>query len=222
VEGTWRITAPISAPAEPFNVQRLLSIAEAKYTLQLPAADLDRFDLVTPQVKVALDAESFAFGSVNPVTNEQYVLTRNAVYAIPARYASTIPADPARLVRRQLLDPGKKPVRFQFRDFTLTHRDARWSLTPEPASLSQDDALRWIEQWQNAAALRVEPWDGRPAIDAVTVEFEGGTRMVLNIIQRDPQLIIRPDREELMYSFPADSVRRLLTPPAAARTVTRR
>lgn len=220
-DGIWRITAPLAAPAEPFHVQRLLAVSEARSTLHVPATDLERFDLAQPVLKLTLDQQTFDFGAINAVTGEQYVLTNGAVQAVPPRYTAAVPTDPAMLVRRQLLDPGIKPVKFQLREFSVTQRNGKWALTPEPAELSQDDVLQWIEQWQLASALRIEPWDGRPAIDAVTLDFPGGKRLVLNIIQRDPQLIIRPGEEQLAYYFAGDAARRLLAPPASAKNVAR-
>ena len=87
----WRLAAPTSAEADAFQIQRLLAILTARPVQRFPAAGLDRFELDRPRLRLAIDDEVFAFGMVNTVSNEQYVLTRDAVYAIEPRYGSALP-----------------------------------------------------------------------------------------------------------------------------------
>src|SRR3982751_4672080 len=47
---SWLMTAPLVARAEKFQVERMLSIVEARSSVRYAAADLSRYGLDTPQV----------------------------------------------------------------------------------------------------------------------------------------------------------------------------
>lgn len=213
-DGLWFITAPFAAPAEPFQIQRLLSILDAKATNRLAATDLARFDLDRPAARLTVDSQDFSFGTINMVAREQYVLTGNTVYPVALRYGAALPADVTQLVRRQLFAGNEVPVRFEFGDFTVGSADGKWSVVPRPADLSQDDVNRWVDDWRLASALHAEPYAGTKAVGAIKVDFKDGRKITLDILQREPELVLlRPD-QNLQYSFFAEIARRLLSPPS--------
>lgn len=213
--GVWWITAPISAQAEPFQVERLLAILDAKASARLATGDLKRFDLDRPSAKLALNGQIFAFGTVSTTNREQYVLTQNAVYTIDLRHGAALPADVTQLIRRRLFTSSEVPVGFKLAEFALNNNNGRWALTPAPAELSADDINRWVDQWRQASALRVEPYDQGKPIGEIGIEFKGGRKLVLGILQREPALVLlRPD-EKLRYTFLNEAAKRLLTPPGA-------
>lgn len=212
-EDSWRITAPFAAHADPFHVQRLLAILNAKSAHRLAATDLARFDLERPQTRLVIDGASFDFGTVSTVTGEQYVRSGGAVYPIDARYGEALPADAAQLIRKQLLAPGEAPVRFEFRDFSVAQSEGRWRVTPQVAELSQDDLNRWVDAWREAAALRVEPYAGKKLIGEIKLEFRDGRQLTLGILQREPELILERPDEKLQYYFFSETAKRLLAPP---------
>lgn len=209
----WLITTPFTAHADPFHVERLLAIAAARAAHRFAATDLARFELDQPQARLTIDGQSFSFGTVNAVTREQYVLTGGTVYAIDARYGGALPATAEQLIRRQLFAGNGAPARFEFRDFSVTQNDGKWSVTPPVADLSQDDFNRWVDEWRHATALRAERHADNKPIGDIKVEFKDGRKLTLGILQREPELIIsRPD-EKLQYYFPTGTAKRLLMPP---------
>ncbi|MEK6593904.1 MAG: DUF4340 domain-containing protein [Pseudomonadota bacterium] len=213
--GLWWIAAPLSAQAEPFQVERLLAILGAKASARLAAGDLARFDLDQPAVKLVIDGQTFGFGTVSTTSREQYVLTQSAVYTIELRHGAALPADVAQLVRRRLFAGDEMPVTFELADFALSSKDGKWALTPAPADLSADDINRWVDQWRQASALHVEPYDQRKPIGEIRIVFKDGRKLALGILQREPELVlVRPD-ENLQYTFSNETAKRLLTPPDA-------
>lgn len=212
-DGLWFITAPITAPAEPFQVQRLLAILDARAASRFTATDLARFDLDRPAARLTIDTQTFSFGTVSTLTREQYVLTGETVYALELRYGAALPADYMQLIRRQLFSAGEEPVSFEFSDFTVRSVDGKWTVTPAPADLSQDDINRWVDDWRLASALRAEPHVKGKPMGEIKVEFKDGGKLILNIMQREPELVLlRPD-QNLQYSFFAQVAKRLLSPP---------
>jgi hypothetical protein len=212
---SWFITAPLSAQADSFQVQRLLAVLDARSIHRLAATDLTRFDLDPPLMRLTIDGEQFGFGAVNAATREQYVLAGGAVYTVSPRYGAMMPVDVAHLIRRQLFTPNESPVRIELRDFTVALREGKWRVSPPTGDLSQDDVNRWIDAWRHATALRAVPYSGGKPIDAVKMKLKDGRTLELDILQKGSEFVIaRPD-EKLRYHFAADTAKRLLLPPGS-------
>lgn len=209
----WLITAPLRAPADPFQVERLLALLSARSAHRLAATDLARFELDPPQLRVSIDGETFGFGSLNVVTREQYVLAGGAVYALAPRYGAMLPATVTQLIKKQLLDAGEIPLGFELREFTVTVKDGKWEVSPAGDGLSQDEIGGWVDAWRHAAALRAEPYRGGGAVGSVKIELRDGRRLALDIVQREPELVIVRSDEKLRYHFAAETAKRLLAPP---------
>jgi hypothetical protein len=213
----WRLTAPMSAEADPIQVQRLLAIRSARSPQRFPATGLERFELDRPRIQITIDDEVFVFGMVNAVSSEQYVLAQNAVFAIEPRYGRALQVDAMEFARKQLFSSSEVPLRFEMGTFSFSHSDGKWRLAPSTEPLSQDDLARWVENWRLASALRVAPLAPRPALGEVRIDLKSGGSVKLAILQSTPELVIAREDEGLQYHFPAAIAQRLLQPPAAAR-----
>jgi hypothetical protein len=156
---------------------------------------------------------------VNPVTREQYVLTGGAVYAVSPRYGAALPAGAAELASRQLFGTGEIPIRIGLKTFTVEQRDGKWRQTPAASDLSQDDFVRWVDEWRRAAALRVEPQGKGKPLAEIRVQLTGGAELALGLLAREPELVLLRADEKLQYHFRADAAKRLLSPPNAAAEV---
>lgn len=211
--GLWWIAAPLSAQAEPFQVERLLAILGAKASARLAAGDLARFDLDQPAVKLVIDGQTFGFGTVSTTSREQYVLTQDAVYTIELRHGAALPADVTQLVRRRLFAGDEIPAGFELANFTLSSKGGKWALLPAAPDLSADDINHWVDQWRQASALRVEPYDQRKPIGEIRIALNNGKKLALGILQLEPEMIlVRPD-ENFQYTFFSAIAKRLLTSP---------
>jgi hypothetical protein len=219
----WRIVAPLNAQAEDTQVDRLIDIVNANSKQKLANADLAQFDLDPPPVRVTLNDQSFAFGRINDITNEQYVATANGVYLAPPLYGYGIPTDATKLLSRRLLDEGEVPVAFDFGRYKIVRDDkGKWDTTGEFAAakdqpLSQDDFNRWADEWRHTSALSVAPDKDSRARDQVNVRFKDGKTVSMGILQKEPDFqLVRKDNA-MRYHFGVEVGRRLLDPRVVAR-----
>lgn len=213
----WHITAPLAARADPFQVERLLAVLDAQAIQRLPARDLARYGLDDPLTRIVFDGTEIRYGSINAVTREQYLLSGNAVQVVAARYGALIPANLTQLLRKALFDAGEAPVRLEFSNFTVSEDGKGWRIEPPLRETpSQDDLNRWIDDWRQASALRVEPYAGDGATDTMRVAFRSGKVLALDVIQKQPELILGRADQKLRYYFAAPVSARLLSPPGAA------
>jgi hypothetical protein len=215
--GAWKLAKPIVAPADDFQIQRLLTLLEATARERLPATDLARYELVEPPVRVIVNEQTFGFGSINPVSREQYVLTEDAVYLVHARYGSAVPGSALQLVSKQLFTSDEVPVAFELPQFSLVQVDGRWRRTPAVRDPSADDTQRWVDEWRHAAALSLALASGRKSRATINVKLASGASVVLDILQSDPELILARGDRKLEYRFSASTAKRLLAPPGTAK-----
>lgn len=212
-EDGWRMTAPFAARADSFEVQRLLSILEARSQARYAATDIGRYGLAEAQSKVTIDNQDFSFGAVNTMTREQYVLTNDHVYAIPLTQRTAVPRDADAMISRTLLAPGEVLVRLELPDLSVTLRDGAWVFTPPIENAGPDERNTWVERWRQASAVRASRHDGRPAPAKIKLELKDGRTLELGILQREPELVLVRLDESIQYHFFADAAKRLLSPP---------
>ncbi len=213
----WHLTTPIQAPADSFQVLRLLAVLDAKSAAQYPLADAGKFDLDTPQVELIINDQRFAFGTINNVTGEQYLLTQQQIFAVEPRFAAAIPANAAAIMRRSVLAAGDVPVRFDLGDFVVAHDGKKWSTTPAVGDISQDDYNRWVAQWREGSALRSEIAPHGTANRTVSITLKDGAKLALGLMQSmqsDAELVVHRADLGLKFVFTGDIGKQMIAPPA--------
>jgi hypothetical protein len=214
----WYITAPFKARADGFQVERLLSLLEARASARYPSLDLERYGLDRPVAHLTIDGQEFAFGAVNAMTREQYVLTRDGVHAVPLVF-TRLPQSTDQLIARELFAPGEVPVRFELPDYSLEFVDGRWRLTPGEAGADERNA--WVDRWRHAAAsLAARHAGGEPAA-TITVELKEGGRIVFGILELEPEVVLARSDTGIRYHFSTEAGRRLLDRPGGRERSTR-
>lgn len=226
----WLLTAPLAARADDTQVNRLLDVLAVKSKEKLAATDLARFDLDQPALRLRLGEQVIAFGTNNSLTQEQYVLSGGSVYLVPDFYAMQIPDKPDRLLTHSLFAEGEKPVGIELPTLVAEQKDGKWTVT-RPAGqtvapgqeLGQDDLNRWADDWRLSSSLLTQPYDGRPGIEQVRIKLADGRSLVLEVLQKEPDLVLARADEKLQFQYSTEAGKRLLDPrpeplPEAAKS----
>jgi hypothetical protein len=214
----WYLVRPFQARADRSQVERLLELTSATSKEKLAATELARFDLDRPALTVTLGERRFAFGTVNPLSQEQYVQAGDSVYLLPSFYASLVPQKAERLLTHSLFVEGETPVTFFLPGFRIELQGPKWVRTPASAQEepSQDDFNRWVEGWRFASSLLTQRAGTGAATEQIEVRLADGRTLKLGVLQKQPELIlVRPD-EKLQFYFSGEMAKRLMTPPEAA------
>ncbi len=230
IDGLWRMTAPYKTRANQLAVQRILSIIAAKSTEKFPTNDLAKFGLDNPQLRLKLTntagAQEFVFGTYNPVTEEQYVAFKDAIYLLPGSYAELASTQPMELIDKNLLanDAVKQIAGFDFSRLeqwvdvrlNVDLANGKWIVNAPKAKITQNEMNEWLDfSWKQAQANKVELYTpdrnaGYPSFD---VKLKNGKSVRFDKIQESPDLLLgRPD-EGIMYHFPSDVGFNMLNPP---------
>jgi hypothetical protein len=219
----WFLVQPMRARADRTQVDRLLDLVNARSREKLAATELQRFDLDQPALRVAYDDFVVAFGTTNPLSQEQYVQAGDGVYLLSGFYRSLVPERAERVLTHALFRQAEKPLGFRLKAFAVEQRDGKWQVQPAPGKEppSQDDLNRWVDAWRLASSLLTQPANARTAAaEWIDVRLAQGGALRLGVVQRAPQLVLlRPD-EQLTFHFSEEMSERLLSSPVAPEAVT--
>jgi len=213
----WMLTAPLRAPADEFQVLRMLTVLDAKPVATLPAEHLDRYELVKPVAILSVDGIEYAFGGINTVTREQYVKRADRIYVVGLQHGAALPAEPAALIRRQLLDENERPLAIDVPGFSLSQRDGKWTVSPPSPGIGQEELQRYVDHWRHAAAAAVEVHSGGESREGtIRIATAGGNTLEFVVLQRQPQLVLWRRDSGLRYRFLEAAGQALLSHPATA------
>jgi hypothetical protein len=208
----WFVTVPFSARADSFRISRILEILAASSTQVFPATDLAAFDLDKPLLKLTIKDQTFSFGTLNPLTQQQYALTANTVYLISARYMSNAAVQTADFADKRLFAENEIPVRFEFAGRVLALNEGKWETTPVHTDSSQDALNKWRDDWRHASALLAQPYVDGKSSGKIFITLNSGKKIALSILQKQPDLVLLREDEHMQYHFPQDIGKQLLGP----------
>lgn len=192
----WVIDRAAPLPADTFKVRALARLAEQKPARSYPAKDMDlaALQLAPPYATVILNDTAVEFGNLEPIDNLRYVRAGDRVYLIPDNYLPLMEAGFTQFVRQRLFDDSAHIQAIHLPNLSLTRSDSGWQLAPQ-RQVSADALQQFVDIWQGASALSVQPANPELAGTPVQIQLQGIDEPVtLQIIGRAPELILaRPD-----------------------------
>lgn len=212
---SWQMSAPIHARVDAAPLQTLLSLAAAvprrRYARDAIADDVTGLD--DPAIVVRFnDHAPIAVGNAGPAPGSRYVATAHALLLVDARALARLPADWRDWVAPTLLGPEHDLVRLILPRLTLSRSDTGgWQVAPKNADRGADYAQATIDAWHQSRALGLEPVDaGRQRIARVTLRFADDSTHRIDVIAREPELILRDAERGIDYYFAANLAAPLL------------
>ena len=213
--GQWIIDRAVPLPADDFKVRALAHLAEQKPVRSYPARDMDlaALQLAPPYATAVLNDTTVEFGNLEPIDGLRYVRVSAQVYLIPDNYIPLIEAGFTQFVRQRLFDESAHIQAIRLPQLSVTHSDKGWQLEPEE-QLSAGVVQQFVDIWQDARALSVQPANPELAGEPIQIQLQGeDVPVTLQIISRTPELILaRPDygiqyrmgnRSEALLTFDA-------------------
>jgi hypothetical protein len=214
--GDWLMTTPFAARAEKIPVERMLTVLDARSAVRYPVADLARYGLDKPQATLTLEDQTFAFGAINNMTREQYVLTRNDVYLVPLAYITALPRSADALLSLRLFGRDETPMRFELPEFSVALNSGTWAVSRITDEAGADERNSWVDAWRQASAIRAARSENPAPSQEIKVELKDGRVIRLGVLQREPELVLVRRDEGIEYHFFDGSGKKLLAPPGAS------
>lgn len=216
--GTWLMSGPYHTRVDPLQVDRLLDITLATASQKFKAENLARYGLDPAKISVTLNDQTFDFGNINDVTNEQYIANGENVYLVRTYLGYNVPTDVTKLLSRKLLADNEIPDAYDFGDWKALKNDkGAWTLqgnlhperdvTPTPNELNV-----WASEWNLASALSVTPFKGEPHGERIEIKLTNGSSAIFRILSRTPDVQLLRVNEDMVYQLGPDAGGRLLDP----------
>lgn len=212
--GHWRITAPRPLPGDDGRINSLLRLVQETSQARLPAkpADLRKYKLDHPNIRLTFDKTVFAFGDTDALNGRRYVQVGDTVHLITDMYYYQLDGDLASFVSTHLL-PDKATITALTLPAVTLQRDAQghWQMQPEKPGVSADAIQTLIDAWRQGNALWVKPYKSGVSQGSVTVTLANPAETLhFDIMATQPELILaRPDIG-MQYHLSPDNAKTLL------------
>jgi hypothetical protein len=214
-DARWRLSAPVNARADAAPLQTLLTLAGAvphqRYARDAIADDVTGLD--DPAIVVRFNnGAPIAIGNEGPSPGSRYLATAHALLLVDARALARLPTHLRGWVAPTLLGRERDLVKLTLPRLTLSRSDTGgWQVAPKNADRGADYAQATIDAWRESRALGLEPVDaGRQRIARVTLRFADDSTRRIDVIAREPELILRDAERGIDYYFAANQVAPLL------------
>lgn len=161
-QGIWRLTAPITARADDFQVGNLLELTSRHAQASYAATDIpfDQAGLGPPQFRVRFNDVVLNFGTTDPLNNQRYVQVAERVHLIADVAPSTFDANPLDLLDKRPLPPDMDIHSMDFGWLKLTRQDnGSWGVTPAEKDRGADAAQALADAWARARGGWIAPLD---------------------------------------------------------------
>jgi hypothetical protein len=230
VDGLWRMTAPYKTRADQESVNRIAAVVAATSKEKFPATELGKYGLDSPQLKLRLVGKEgnyeFLFGTYNPVTEQQYMLYKDAIYLVTGNYSEAARTQPIEMIDKSPLTPAEVKLVAGF-DFSrleqwietrmnLDMHEDKWETNLSKAHITQNEMNEWVDiSWKQARAKAVELYtpNHKETYPSFDVKLKDGKKVHFDKISEAPELLLgRPD-EGILYHFPNDVGFNMLNPP---------
>ncbi len=228
INGFWYQTKPYQTRADQNIVYRLLSILAARSKEKLDSLQIEKYGLDKPKLKMTFAKENekkvFAFGTYNPVTEQQYVLFDNNVFIIDGIFSEMASYLPVELIDKRPLAPFEKVMKFDFsrleqwqENYLRIEIDDSGNFTADGKKIDykREQLAEWFaDNWLKALATRVEPYkfDARIGYKSFDLYLDDKAKITFYRIQESPELLLYRKDEGLLYSFPQDRGFSMLNP----------
>ena len=228
INGFWYQTKPYQTRADQNIVYRLLSILAARSKEKLDSLQIEKYGLDKPKLKMTFAKENekkvFAFGTYNPVTEQQYVLFDNNVFIIDGIFSEMASYLPVELIDKRPLAPFEKVMKFDFsrleqwqENYLRIEIDDSGNFTADGKKIDykSEQLAEWFaDNWLKALATRVEPYkfDARIGYKSFDLYLDDKAKITFYRIQESPELLLYRKDEGLLYSFPQDRGFSMLNP----------
>jgi len=216
----WMITDPIQVAASDYRVNNMLQLLTAtSYSFfSVTERPLSEFGLEHPAGRIVFNDQAIEFGDNEPINNHRYVRVGDQIHLIDDRYYYQSQMMLTALIDTALVPAGSSLKQILLPDLKLQQQQGQWQARWRPSAskstaveLRQDAIDTLVDEWRRARAMRIDHYQADKAEDEIELEYSDGHRETLEILEREPELILGRKGLDLRYHLSADQGDRLLT-----------
>lgn len=208
----WQIISPFQAQANVTRLNMILKLLKMPVQTRLDANDknLAEYGLASPAIILQLNDKKFAFGDVETLSKQRYVLHQQQILLISDSATPMLRATADSFIDNRLLPADQKIRRIdlpaeQGNALSLTKTNGQWQ--SDVPSLSSDDMMALIDSWQHAYALQVHHLDAAALATLPEAEVfiwleNSQTPLAFVLLETENSLSLINPASALKYEFP--------------------
>lgn len=214
----WRLTAPVDAPVDAFELSSLTGLAEREVQRSLPLAEvqLAELKLDPPAYTITLNDVTLGFGDTEPIEFRRYVRVGDEVRLIADPPSAALDADYSDLVAKELLPAAAQLQRIEVPGLVVQRAaDGSWTADGH-ADAGADQLQGFVSAWRGARAMwnALRPEDaGDDSGEPVRLVLQDGSEVRLRVVEREPQLKIDRADYGIRYTLSKADADKLLKLP---------
>lgn len=230
----WQVTEPIHISTNQYNVNQLLELSQLQSRAHYPAdpAKLAEFGLTAPIAILRLNDVEIRFGITDPIHQSRYLAIGNTIHLIDDQYSYLLQHAPGSLMDTSIV-PGQPTIKeLLLPSFKLIKQDGNWQLLPSNGkpipqqtlqklmkSLSQDDLVRYVDEWRYAQALKVDllttsTINRARQASRIQIQLVDDRTIVLQAETLGDEAVLRNPELGVQYIITNDKFTQLLAPPS--------
>lgn len=219
--GSWRLTQPVQADADAFELNALLGLSDQELQSTLDPAKVQpkELGLEPPAYKVTLNDQLLEFGGEEPLKYRRYVRHGDKIGLISDPSPQAVDADYSDLVAKALVPTGADIVGINGPGFVVEKKpDGSWA-SPEHPEAKSETLQRYVDSWKNANSM----WNAQPPSSApgggevVRLSFADGRNRMLVVVAKDPQLQLVDPGLKVQFTLSKAQADELLKLPGEAK-----
>ena len=219
--GKWMTTKPVKAEGNEFKINSLLNLAKTQSQAHYSTNEIDLapIRLDKPRSRVFFNDIEIAFGDIQPINHQRYVMVGNFVHLINDYYYHHTISSAGNYVSFSLLPPESKIKKIIFPDNSIIeYKEDNWTTNLD---ISTDNITNLINEWRHAEALEVKLYNESKPDKQVTISISGITKPVIFFILKngDDTWLINQSLT-LKYLLTQDVAQKLLEPISLLKAVT--
>ncbi len=178
------------------------------------------FQLEPPLASIKFDQLTMDFGINSPLDyGQRYVRVNQKLYLLKDTVFYSLNNEALTFANRSLLGNNPKLTELKMPDYHLVFKDDKWTVTTtfsaDEIDTSQDALNTLIDNWQNASAYDVEPYQpNSPTEGDIDITLLGQEQSLhLTIVSKTPDLVLARPEKGVQYKLSMTQVDKLLHLP---------
>lgn len=217
INDNWRLTQPISAPALPGKVERLLKISQIKTQANYPLDkdNLSQFGLDKPRLTLQFDHVELQLGKTSTVDFYRYISNGKQLLLVDDTFIHLLNKQYNDYIDTRLLADNIQIIGLSTPSLDLVKKeDNSWEdLTNINKEISSDTVHILLDEWRFARAIRVKAHSTLTPTQWITLKLSDGATLTYGLTKNKHDIILSSTEQQLDYYFSADKFTKMTQRP---------
>lgn len=211
----WWLQHP-HLPAKASLIDAILSLPSVRRHTSYPVQQLDttKLGLSNPTLCIHYDSQRLCFGSQNPLDQLRYIQLGEEVHMIYDTLSHQLSGEFQDYLSNHLLPTDASIEKLLLPQLSIEKTQQTWQLLPTSVQASHQQIQQLLNNWQQAQALLITPYQNMEAEEEIEITLQGGNTIRFILVSSEPELILARPEFNVQYHLPEGNLQRLTRLPS--------